>query len=152
MKQMSSEIRHCPNWLKFTSIQKTTEENGRPSLFLLFLMLFCLACNLVPENWHICVNKGLTNLLKIWPEFKPPHKSNYTEASSDHHQPHLWKTKSQEIVLICNLRLLLPIGTLFFRHCYDLRIVELPRPNCTTFPVFPNYFLMKIPIIFLLQE
>ncbi len=23
-----------------------------------FLILFCLACNSVPENWHICVNKG----------------------------------------------------------------------------------------------
>ncbi len=28
-----------------------------------FLMLFCLACNSVPENWHNCVNKGRTNLL-----------------------------------------------------------------------------------------
>ncbi len=26
-------------------------------------MLFCLACNTAPENWHICVNKGLTYLL-----------------------------------------------------------------------------------------
>ncbi len=25
-------------------------------------MRFCLACNSVPENWHICVNKGLTYL------------------------------------------------------------------------------------------
>ncbi len=27
-----------------------------------FLMLICLACKSVPENWHICVNKGLTYL------------------------------------------------------------------------------------------
>ncbi len=27
--------------------------------FFCFLMFFfCLACNMVPENWHICVNKG----------------------------------------------------------------------------------------------
>ncbi len=25
-------------------------------------MLFCLACNTVPENWHTCVNKGLIYL------------------------------------------------------------------------------------------
>ncbi len=30
-----------------------------------FLILFCLACNSVPENWHICVNKGHTYLLKM---------------------------------------------------------------------------------------
>ncbi len=31
--------------------------------FFCFLMfLFCLACNMVPENWHICVNKGVTYL------------------------------------------------------------------------------------------
>ncbi len=31
--------------------------------FCLFLnVLFCWACNTVPENWHICVNKGLTYL------------------------------------------------------------------------------------------
>ncbi len=28
-----------------------------------FLMLFCLACNSVPENWYICVNKCQTYLL-----------------------------------------------------------------------------------------
>ncbi len=28
-----------------------------------FLMLFCFACNSVPENWHICVNRGRTYLL-----------------------------------------------------------------------------------------
>ncbi len=29
-----------------------------------FLMFFsCLACSMVPENWHICVNKGITYLL-----------------------------------------------------------------------------------------
>ncbi len=40
------------------------EENGRSSKFLLFLYnFFCLACNIVPENWHICVNKGITYLL-----------------------------------------------------------------------------------------
>ncbi len=27
-------------------------------------MFFGLACNSVPENWHICVNKGLTYLKK----------------------------------------------------------------------------------------
>ncbi len=27
-------------------------------------VFFCLACNTVSENWHICVNKGLTYLLK----------------------------------------------------------------------------------------
>ncbi len=27
-----------------------------------FLMRICLACKSVPENWHICVNKGLTYL------------------------------------------------------------------------------------------
>ncbi len=27
-----------------------------------FVTLFCLACNTVPENWHICVNKGLNYL------------------------------------------------------------------------------------------
>ncbi len=31
-----------------------------------FLMFFCLACNTVPENWHSCINKGLTDLLIIW--------------------------------------------------------------------------------------
>ncbi len=42
----------------------TNEENVRSSEFLLFfLTLFCLVCNMVPENWHICVNKGLTCLL-----------------------------------------------------------------------------------------
>ncbi len=25
-------------------------------------MLFCFACNSVPENWHICVNRGRTYL------------------------------------------------------------------------------------------
>ncbi len=31
--------------------------------FCLFLnVLFCLACNTVPENWHICAHKGLTYL------------------------------------------------------------------------------------------
>ncbi len=28
-----------------------------------FLMLSCLACNSVPENWYICVNRGHTYLL-----------------------------------------------------------------------------------------
>ncbi len=28
-----------------------------------FLMLFCLASNTVPKNWHMCVNKGLIHLL-----------------------------------------------------------------------------------------
>ncbi len=42
------------------------EENGRSSLFLLFPnIFFCLACNMVPENWHICVNKGITYLLLL---------------------------------------------------------------------------------------
>ncbi len=36
------------------------EENGRWSKFL--NAPFCWACNTVPENWHICVNKGLTYL------------------------------------------------------------------------------------------
>ncbi len=27
-------------------------------------VFFSLACNTVPENWHICVNKGHTYLLK----------------------------------------------------------------------------------------
>ncbi len=37
--------------------------------FFCFLMFFfCLACNMVPENWHICVNKGLTYLLTQWNE------------------------------------------------------------------------------------
>ncbi len=27
-----------------------------------FLMLFCLTCNLVPENWNTCFSKGLTYL------------------------------------------------------------------------------------------
>ncbi len=32
--------------------------------FCLFLnVFFCLACNTAPENWHICVNRGLTYLL-----------------------------------------------------------------------------------------
>ncbi len=29
-----------------------------------FMMHFCLACKSVPENFHICVNKGLTYLLE----------------------------------------------------------------------------------------
>ncbi len=29
-----------------------------------FVTLFCPACNTGPENWHICVIKGLTYLLK----------------------------------------------------------------------------------------
>ncbi len=31
--------------------------------FCLFCSVFCVACNTVPENWHTCVNKGLTYLL-----------------------------------------------------------------------------------------
>ncbi len=31
------------------------KENGRSACFL---MLFCLACNMVPTQWHICVNKN----------------------------------------------------------------------------------------------
>ncbi len=32
-------------------------------------MVFCLACNSVPENWHIGVNKGLTylHIRLLWP-------------------------------------------------------------------------------------
>ncbi len=26
---------------------------------------FCLACNMVPENKHICVNKGIIHLLTL---------------------------------------------------------------------------------------
>ncbi len=36
-----------------------------------FVTLFCLACNTVPENWHICVNKGLTNVLNSTPKKIP---------------------------------------------------------------------------------
>ncbi len=33
---------------------------------LMFLnVFFCLACNIVPENWHICVNKGIIYLLTL---------------------------------------------------------------------------------------
>ncbi len=31
-----------------------------------FVMLFGLACNSVPENWHICVNNGHTYLQLNW--------------------------------------------------------------------------------------
>ncbi len=30
------------------------------NLFCFLMFFFCLACNMVPENWHICVNKGIT--------------------------------------------------------------------------------------------
>ncbi len=30
-----------------------------------FLMLFCLACKSVPENCHICGNKGFAYLLSV---------------------------------------------------------------------------------------
>ncbi len=32
--------------------------------FCLFLNGFRLACNTAPENWHMCVNKGLIYLPK----------------------------------------------------------------------------------------
>ncbi len=35
-------------------------------VFACFLMLFGLACNSVPENWHICVKKGHTYLQLNW--------------------------------------------------------------------------------------
>ncbi len=38
-------------------------ENEEQIDFYLFIMLLCLACNSVPENWHIGVNKGLMYLL-----------------------------------------------------------------------------------------
>ncbi len=38
------------------------EENS----FCLFLnVFFYLVCDTVPENWHICVNTGLTYLLNL---------------------------------------------------------------------------------------
>ncbi len=33
------------------------------NFFCLLMFLVCLACNMVPDNWHICVNKGITYLL-----------------------------------------------------------------------------------------
>ncbi len=64
MKQMPSEIRRGSNWFQFMLIQNANEKNGRSSWFLfVVLMLFCCACNSVPENWHTCVNRGRTYLL-----------------------------------------------------------------------------------------
>ncbi len=69
MNRMSSEIQRGPNWLQFTSIQKWPLK----LISACFLMLFCLACNSVPENWHICVNKGLNYLLTWTTHLCIPH-------------------------------------------------------------------------------
>ncbi len=64
MKQMSREIRRGPNWFQL-NVNSKREWRKWPLKFIsaCFLMLFYLACNSVPENWHICVNKGLPYLL-----------------------------------------------------------------------------------------
>ncbi len=49
-----------------TSIQNMTGENGCSLVSVCFLMFFFLPGNLVPENWHICFNKGPTYLLTYW--------------------------------------------------------------------------------------
>ncbi len=46
-----------------------------------FLMLFCLACNAVPDNWHICVNNGLIYLLTY---FSPRWNDTFALFLSSH--------------------------------------------------------------------
>ncbi len=54
MMQRSSELRNAPSWFQLTSIQ-----NKKMAAYV------CLACNAVPGNWLVCVNKGLTYLYEI---------------------------------------------------------------------------------------
>ncbi len=58
MKRRSSERRHGPNPRQFKTWVRKMAAYVR---FCFFLDV--LACNMVPENWHKCVNKGLTYLL-----------------------------------------------------------------------------------------
>ncbi len=59
MKQRSDELRHGPNWFQLSSIQNMA---AQVNFFCFLMFFFCLACSVVPENWHICVNKGITYL------------------------------------------------------------------------------------------
>ncbi len=42
------------------------EMAAQVNFFCFLMFFFCLACNMVPENWHICVNKGITYLLTTY--------------------------------------------------------------------------------------
>ncbi len=44
--------------------------------FVFKCFFFCLVCNMVPENWHICVNKGIPYLLTYIERWKPSNRSS----------------------------------------------------------------------------
>ncbi len=52
--------------VKFVLIHDLKKMAAQVNFFCFFNVCSYLACNVVPENWHICVNKGITYLLKSY--------------------------------------------------------------------------------------
>ncbi len=69
---MSRDLRRGPNWFQFTSSQNMNEDKW-PLVSACFLMLFWLACVLVPETWHIFVNEGIISLLTFFSKKRHGH-------------------------------------------------------------------------------
>ncbi len=64
-KAIRGAMWQSPRWARRTASRRFTSKHEcrKWTLKLIsasFLMLFCLACNFLPHNWQIGVNKGLT--------------------------------------------------------------------------------------------